>query len=334
MKNFVSRGFPFHRGRRLRSSNNLRNIVSETHLTCNDLVMPYFIREEDDSAAIYVMKDLQRFSISELVRELEQVMKNGIKAIALFPKIGEAKKSENADESFNKNNLVCRCLKLLKKEFPELIVICDVALDAYTTHGHDGVLDSKKNIHNDKTLDILIKMSINFAEAGCKIIAPSDMMDGRVKVIRESLESKNFSDISILSYSSKFCSNFYSPFRDALGSQNNLGSSKKNSYQIDFRNSREALKESIEDIYEGADIVMIKPAGYYLDVIKEVKQNCLIPVAAYQVSGEYSLIKNASDNKIINFKECVLESLYCIKRAGADIIFSYFSSEVAKWIKK
>ncbi len=177
-------------------------------------------------------------------------------------------------------------------------------------------------------------MSVNLASCGCEVVAPSDMMDGRVKIIRENLEANGFFETNILSYSSKFCSNFYSPFRDALGSKENLGDSRKDSYQLNFKNRREAIKESLEDIQEGADIVMVKPAGYYLDIIKEVKDNCLVPIAAYQVSGEYCIIKNAAENKLINLKECVLESLYCIKRSGADIIFSYFSSEVAKWIKK
>ena len=177
-------------------------------------------------------------------------------------------------------------------------------------------------------------MALNFAASGCKVIAPSDMMDGRVKIIRENLEKNGFFETNILSYSSKFCSNFYAPFRDALGSKSNLGNSKKNSYQISFNNSREALKESIEDIHEGADMIMVKPAGYYLDIIKEVRQNCLVPIAAYQVSGEYCLIKSASEKNLINFKDCVLESLTCIKRSGADIIFSYFAKDAAKWLKQ
>ena len=192
---------------------------------------------------------------------------------------------------------------------------------------------SDGDIDNDKTIDILKKMSINFASSGCDIVAPSDMMDGRVKIIREELESNNFYETSILSYSSKFCSNFYSPFRDALGSQNSLGKSDKKTYQIDFRNRREAIKESLEDVQEGADILMVKPAGYYLDIIREIKNITLVPISAFQVSGEYSMIKYASEQELIDYEKCVIESLFCIKRAGADLIFSYFSSEVAKWLK-
>ncbi len=334
MSLFSSKGFPYHRGRRLRSSNYIRDLVSENHLTANDLVMPYFIREDKDDPLINEMVGLKRFSITELLKELDNVSKNGLKAIALFPKIDKEKKSQKGEESLNDKNLVCRALKSVKKEFPEMIIICDVALDAYTLSGHDGILDSNGKIDNDITINQLSKMSINFASCGCNVIAPSDMMDGRVRVIREKLESNGFFETNILSYSSKFCSNFYAPFRDALGSKENLGNSKKNSYQLNFKNKREALKESLEDIYEGADIVMIKPAGYYLDIIREVRENSLVPIAAYQVSGEYCIIKNAAEKKLLNLKECVLESLYCIKRSGADIIFSYFSSEVVKWIKK
>ena len=334
MKNFASRGFPFHRGRRIRSSRYLRDLVSETSLDLSDLVMPYFIREKSDTQKIKKMSEINRFSGSELLKQLYNDQKNGIKAISLFPKVLEEDKSTDARESYNENNLVCRTLKIIKKEYPELVVICDVALDAYTKSGHDGLLDSNGKINNDKTIEVLKKMSINFAKSGCDVIAPSDMMDGRIKLIREELEMKKFFETCILSYSSKFCSNFYTPFRDALGSQKNLGKSAKNTYQIDFRNKREAIKESLEDVNEGADIIMVKPAGYYLDIVSEIKQNSLVPVAAFQVSGEYSLIKNASENGIIDFKKTVLESLYCIKRSGADIIFSYFSSKVAEWLKK
>ncbi len=334
MKSFYSKGFPYHRGRRLRSCDNIRDIVSENLLTTNDLVMPYFIREDNSNKSINSMKSLKRFSISELMKDLEFTTKNGIKAIALFPKVEKEKKSKNAKESYNNKNLICRALEAIKIEFPELIVICDLALDAYTESGHDGIIDSNGNIDNDNTIKLLSKMAINFASRGCKVLAPSDMMDGRVKIIRETLENQRFFETNILSYSSKFCSNFYSPFRDALGSKSNLGKSKKNSYQIDFRNRREALKESLEDINEGADMIMVKPAAYYLDIIREIRENCLVPIAAYQVSGEYCLIQSASEKGLIDYKSCVLESLVCIKRSGADLIFSYFSSEVAEWLKK
>ena len=295
--------------------------------------MPYFIREDYDEIDSKNKFGFKRFSINELLKELNEIVKLGIKSVALFPKIEVEKKTEDAEESFNENNLICRTLKKVFKEFPDLIVICDVALDPYTSSGHDGIINANGEIDNDITLEILAKMSLSLASSGCKIIAPSDMMDGRIKIIRENLESNRFKNVNILSYSSKFCSNFYSPFRDALGSKKDLGDSKKDSYQIDYRNAREAIKESLEDIEEGADIVMVKPAGYYLDIINEIKRNCLVPVAAYQVSGEYVMIKYASDHKFIDYKSSVLESLSCIKRAGADVIFSYFSKEVAKWLK-
>ena len=272
MKKFNSRGFPFHRGRRLRSSSNLRDLVAETLLKTDDLVMPYFIREDSDKMESKNKFGFKRFSINELLKELDEVVKLGIKSVALFPKIEVEKKTDDANESFNENNLISRALKKVLKEFPDLMIICDVALDPYTASGHDGIINSNGEIDNDITVQILVKMSLNLASSGCKIIAPSDMMDGRIKIIRENLETNKFFNVNILSYSSKFCSNFYSPFRDALGSRENLGDSKKDSYQIDFRNSREAVKESLEDIEEGADIVMVKPAGYYLDIINITKK--------------------------------------------------------------
>jgi porphobilinogen synthase len=332
MGSFHSRGFPYHRGRRLRKNSFLREIVSETTLNNNDLIMPYFIREDTDNPNIKNMPDLKRFAEAELIEEVKKILDVGLKSIAIFPKTLDEKKTANGDESSNENNLVCRVLRKLKEKFPRLVVVCDVALDAYTISGHDGVINKANEIENDITIKQLSKMSINFAKNGCDIIAPSDMMDGRIKVIREKLEENGFVDTCILSYSSKFCSNLYSPFREALGSKNNLGKSNKSSYQIDFRNRNEAIKESLEDIHEGADIVMVKPAGYYLDIIRDIRNSCLTPIAAYQVSGEYMMIKKASENNIVDYKKFVLESLHCIKRAGANIIFSYFSKEVAEWL--
>tara|TARA_B100000886_G_scaffold325031_1_gene270235 strand:+ start:271 stop:1290 length:1020 start_codon:yes stop_codon:yes gene_type:complete len=334
MKTFFSYGFPNHRGRRLRQKKGIRSLVAESNLIIEDLVMPYFIKEDNDNDSTSITSGIKRFTINELLSELDVSVKNGIKAIALFPKIPHEKKSIKAIEAWNENNLVVRTLKLVKKSFPDLITICDIALDAYTSSGHDGLVDDMGHVVNDSTIKCLEKMSLNFAQAGCEVLAPSDMMDGRIKRIRESLENNNFNDVCILSYSSKFCSNFYSPFRDVLGSIDNLGQSKKNTYQIDYRNRKEALKESLEDIHEGADMIMVKPAGYYLDIVREICDNSLVPVAAYQVSGEYCLIKNASDNGLINYKDCVIESLSCIKRSGAKFIFSYFSAQVAEWLKK
>tara|TARA_X000000950_G_scaffold289370_1_gene412482 strand:- start:918 stop:1922 length:1005 start_codon:yes stop_codon:yes gene_type:complete len=334
MNYILGNGFPYHRGRRLRRSQHIRDLVSETNLTTDDLVMPFFLKEDDDKTNTKNLYDLKRFTIKELCIELEKIVDIGIKAIAIFPKVKDNKKTTKAEESYNEKNLICRSLRILTKKFPKLIIICDVALDAYTSTGHDGVVNSYGEVDNDKTVEALTKMSISLVSSGCEIIAPSDMMDGRIKSIRENLESLGFKETIILSYSSKFCSNFYTPFRDAIGSSVNLGDSKKHSYQINFRNRKEALKESLEDINEGADIIMIKPAGYYLDIIREVRDSCLIPVAAFQVSGEYCLIKSAAERKLINLRDCVLESLNCIKRSGADLIFSYFSMEVAKWLNK
>ena len=219
MKIFKSEGYPYHRGRRLRIHDKFRDLVSESSLSSDDLVMPYFIREEDEKPLIKQMNGIKRFTIKELIIEIKKVLDCGIKAIAIFPKVGDEKKSLDAKESFNTNNLVCRCLRSLNSKFPDLIVICDIALDAYTLSGHDGIINSSGSIDNDMTIQALSEMSLNFAESGCKIIAPSDMMDGRIKIIRETLEKRGYKDTIILSYSSKFCSNFYSPFRDALGSK-------------------------------------------------------------------------------------------------------------------
>ena len=223
--------------------------------------------------------------------------------------------------------------KKYKKKIPEILVFCDVALDPYTTTGHDGIVNKKGEIDNDITIDSLSKMSVLLANNGCDVVAPSDMMDGRVKIIRSELEKSKNINTCIMSYSAKFASSFYSPFRDALGNLKNLGKTDKKTYQIDFRNQNEAIKESLEDIYEGADIIMVKPAIYYLDIVNILKEKCLIPIAAYQVSGEYSMIKIASEKNIINLEDTVLESLIGIKRSGADIIFSYFAEEVTEWLK-
>ena len=333
MTDFRSDGFPIHRGRRLRKNKNIRELVAEIKISKKDLVMPYFIIEDDEkSFQVNNMPGIKRFKIDELMFEIEHSLNLGISAIALLPKIRQSQKSQNGSECLNEKNLICKALKKIKSKFPDLVVICDVALDAYTLSGHDGVLDKSGYVDNDKTIEILSKMATLLASHGCDVVAPSDMMDGRVRAIRNSLEKAKMSNTCILSYSSKFASNFYSPFRDALGSKKNLGDSSKSSYQIDFRNFNEAIKETLEDIQEGADIVMVKPAMYYLDIINEIKTKSLVPVAAFQVSGEYSMIKIAAENNYLDLKNCVFESLACIKRAGADIIFSYFSNDVATWL--
>ena len=331
MKHFYSRGFPFHRGRRLRNNKNISDLITETNLSVNDLVMPYFLREEDDDqVAIKNMPGLKRFSINELINELKIIEDLGIKTIAIFPKVDEKKKDEHGSESLNADNLVCRSLREIKNKCPNISVICDLALDAYTTNGHDGVMDRNGQINNDETIEILSKMALLFSANGCEIVAPSDMMDGRIKIIRETLEKEKFKDIIILSYSSKFSSNFYSPFRDALGSKKNLANSSKSTYQINFKNQREAIKESLEDQHEGADILMVKPAGPYLDIIREVRDSTILPIAAYQVSGEYAQIMAASEKGWLDLKASRNESLLAIRRAGADMILTYFAKAYAQ----
>ena len=326
--------FPISRGRRLRHSSWIRSLTSETELSVNDLVQPLFVREDKASSSnIIGMPGLKRLSYEELKREVSSIVKLGIKAIAIFPVIHESSKSNSAEEALNQDNLVCRCLKFLRKEHPNLGVICDIALDPFTLSGHDGVLDSNGNVDNDRTIKILAKMALNFSEAGCEIIAPSDMMDGRIKIIRESLEKNKYINVSIISYSAKFCSEFYGPFRNAVGSEKDNAISKK-SYQLNFKNRNAAIKAALVDMKEGADILMVKPAGYYLDIVRDLREISPLPIAAYQVSGEYSMLKNAKKNKILDYKKAVLESLYCIKRAGANLIFSYFSKEVAEWLSK
>tara|TARA_X000000950_G_scaffold65075_1_gene79849 strand:- start:28942 stop:29946 length:1005 start_codon:yes stop_codon:yes gene_type:complete len=324
------------RPRRLRKSKWIRQISSENILNVNDLVQPLFLIDDDsydDNTNIEKMPGIKRFTESQIIEEISEISKLGIKAVAIFPKVNQKLKSKNAEEALNPNNLVCKTVSTLRKEFPSIGIICDVALDPYTISGHDGVTNQNNQIDNDKTIKILAQMALNLSKAGCQIVAPSDMMDGRIKLIRQTLEKNNFNEVIILSYAAKFCSNLYGPFRNALGSEINLGSSSKSSYQLSYTNRLEAIKEAELDINEGADIIMIKPSGYYLDIIRDIKNFSKLPLAAFQVSGEYSMIKLASDENLFDYKELVLESLNCIKRAGASIIFSYFAKEVASWLK-
>ena len=325
--------FPASRSRRLRSSPWIREISAENELRIANLVLPIFLKEDDDNEIlIEKMPEIKRFSLKNLDKEIDEINSVGVKTIALFPKIRKSLKSHTAEEAYNSENLVCRALKIIKKKNPDLGVICDIALDPYTISGHDGILNSKGEIDNDKTLEVLGKMAVVYCEAGCKVISPSDMMDGRVKFIREQLETNKFNNIIILSYSAKFCSQLYGPFRNALGNDTEYKVSK-DTYQISPKNRLEALKDSFMDIQEGADMIMVKPATFYLDILRELKNHTFLPVAAFQVSGEYSMIKFGAEKEIFDYEKTVLESLYCIKRAGADIIFSYFSKEVARWIK-
>ena len=330
MKNIGT--YPNLRMRRNRKSDWVMRLVSEHNLSANDLILPLFVQDGLKKKEIIAsMPNIFRYSIDELARVVEKACKLKIPLIALFPYTDIKKKEVKGKEALNRNNLICRALKTLKKEFKDDIgIMCDVALDPYTSHGHDGLLVDKK-IENDSTIEILIKQSLLQAEMKCDIIAPSDMMDGRIGKIRNALDKKGFKDTQIVSYAVKYASNFYGPFRDAVGSKKNLKSDKK-TYQMDFRNSSEALREVALDIKEGTDIVMVKPGLPYLDIIRSVKDNFKIPIFSYQVSGEYSLIKNGIKNKIIN-EEAVLESLVSLKRAGSNAIVSYFSLEIASQLK-
>ena len=323
--------YPKTRLRRLRKSKWLRNLISETSISTNDLILPIFIREgKNKIESIKSMPGIKRYTLDKLSSILKQVRKYKIPMVALFPYTPNFKKDKHGTEALNSNNLVCRGIKLVKKKFPEIGVMCDVALDPYTSHGHDGVIISNK-IDNDQTIKILVKQALLQARMGCDIIAPSDMMDGRIGKIRQELDRNNFKDVSILSYAVKYASNFYGPFRDAVGSKSKLKNDKK-TYQMDFRNSSEAFREVALDIKEGADMVMVKPGMIYLDIIKQIKNNFKVPVLAYQVSGEYFLIKNAIQKKILK-DDSIIESLIAFKRAGACAIVTYFAIDIAKKIK-
>jgi len=324
--------FPNIRLRRIRNSAWIRRLVSENDLSINDLILPIFVRDGKNKVeAIKSMPGVNRYSVDKLNLIMKKVKKYKIPMVALFPYTPKNKKDRFGTEALNENNLICKSLKFIKKRYSGIGVMCDVALDPYTSHGHDGVIVNKK-IDNDKTIKILVKQALLQAEMGCDVIAPSDMMDGRVGAIRRALDKKNFQNVSILSYAAKYASSFYGPFRDAVGSKINLKSDKK-TYQMDFRNLNEAFREIGLDIKEGADMVMVKPGLPYLDIIKNIKDNFRIPVFAYQVSGEYSLIKYGIKNKLIN-DGAILESLMAFKRAGASAIVTYFALEIADRIKK
>jgi len=319
--------YPNVRLRRNRKAEWSRRLVSESNLSTNDLIWPIFIREgKNIKESIKSMPGVYRHSLDKVEGLVEKAVNKKIPMIALFPYTPISKKNSRGSEALNRNNLICKALRLIKKNYKNIGIMCDVALDPYTDHGHDGIV--KKNyVDNDETIKILIKQSLLQAEMGCDVIAPSDMMDGRVGEIRKALDKNGFKLVQILSYAVKYASNFYGPFREAVGSKKLLKSDKKN-YQMDFRNSQEALKEVALDIREGADFVMVKPGMPYLDVIRLVKDSFKIPVFAYQVSGEYSLIQNGINNKILN-EDAIYESLISFKRAGASAIITYFAEQIA-----
>ena len=329
----IFRKYPSTRLRRLRKNLNLIELVSETNLTSKDLIQPIFIKENfEGKEEIESMPGIFRFGLNHVLSEIEEVINAGINAIAVFPVIESSKKDEKGSEALNKSNFIAHSINKIKQEFPELILIADVALDPYTDHGHDGILINNE-VANDETVEVLIEQSILLAEAGADIIAPSDMMDGRIGLIRDSLEKQNFKDTILLSYAAKYNSKFYGPFRNAVNSASNLGNSSKSSYQMNISNKNEALHEVALDINEGADIVMVKPAMPYLDVIQLIKKEFKVPTFAYQVSGEFSMLKNAINHGWLD-KEVMLESLVSIKRAGADAILSYAAKEISKEINK
>ena len=321
--------YPNLRMRRSRKANWSRRLISENNLSVNDLVLPIFVIEgKNKKIPINSMPGVYRYTIDRLKQIVDKAISLKIPMVAIFPYVNRSLKNNLGSESLNKNNLVCKATSFIKDKYKDKIgIMCDVALDPYTIHGHDGILKNGK-ILNDETIKILVDQSIIQAQAGCDVIAPSDMMDGRIGVIRKSLDKNGFKDVQLLSYAAKYASNFYGPFRDAVGSKSLLKGDKK-TYQMDYRNSNEALREVALDIKEGADMVMIKPGLPYLDIIKEVKNNFKIPIIVYQVSGEYSLIKNSINRGIIN-ENAIIETLFSFKRAGANAIISYFADTICK----
>ena len=323
--------FPSLRLRRSRKNDWSRRLVEENNLTANDFILPIFLIEgKNKKQTIKSMPNVYRYTVDKISSLIDKALRQGIPMIALFPNTDKKKKNPLGTEALNENNLVCKALQLIKKKYKnEIGVMCDVALDPYTSHGHDGLLNNNY-VLNDETIEVLINQSLLQAQMGCDVLAPSDMMDGRIGEIRKSLDKNGYKMTQILSYAVKYASSFYGPFRDAIGSKGNLKGDKKN-YQMDFKNSNEALREVALDIKEGADIVMVKPGMPYLDIIRSVRKNFKIPVFAYQVSGEYSLLENAISKKIIN-KNAILESLISFKRAGATAIVSYYADRIKDFL--
>ncbi|WP_415237038.1 porphobilinogen synthase [Sneathiella sp.] len=322
--------FPAIRMRRNRKFDWSRRLVAENSITPNDLIWPVFVHEGKNLAVdIPSMPGVQRLSTDLLAKAAKEAYSLGIPVIALFPAVDPSLKSEDGEEAFNSDNIICRSIKAIKDAVPEMGVLCDVALDPFTTHGQDGLVENGY-VMNDITIDALIKQTLNQVEAGCDIIAPSDMMDGRIAAIRRALETSGYTDTPIMAYSAKYASGFYGPFREAVGSTGNLGTGDKRTYQMDPANTDEAIREVALDIQEGADMVMVKPGMPYLDICRRVKDEFGVPTFAYQVSGEYAMIAGAIQNGWLDPDKVILEALLCFKRAGCDGILSYFSIEAAK----
>lgn len=322
--------------RRNRKYSWMRDLFANHEIKAKDLILPIFLIEGINiEQKIDSLPGVSRFSVDLAIKEIQTAINLGIKAIILFPVIEQGLKSNDAIEATNENNLICRAVKAFKNEYGDKIgIICDVALDPYTSHGHDGIIDNEGYVLNDETVEILCQQALCLAKAGCHVIAPSDMMDGRVAAIREILDKNGFINVSIMSYAAKYASSFYNPFRNAVGSDNNLKKADKKSYQLDFRNNKEHFREVYQDEKEGCDMIIIKPAMLYLDILQSVSNSINLPVIAYQVSAEYAMIKFASLNNSFDFMDAMIESLTSCKRAGADAIICYAAIEVAKYVNK
>ncbi len=326
--------YPYRRPRRMRRDDFSRRLMRENQLTANDLIYPVFVIEgEKQIEAVPSMPGVERKSIDLLVEEAKTCFELGIPAMAIFPVTPLEVKSEDAAEAYNPDGLAQRTVRAIKQAVPEMGIITDVALDPFTSHGQDGLLDENGYVVNDETVDVLVRQALSHAQAGADIVAPSDMMDGRIGAIREELEEEGYINTRILAYSAKYASSFYGPFRDAVGSAGNLAGGNKYSYQMDPANSNEALHEVAMDIDEGADMVMIKPGMPYLDIVRMIKDEFKYPTYVYHVSGEYAMLKAAGQNGWIDEKACVLEALLSMKRAGADGILTYYAKTVAQWLK-
>lgn len=330
----ANRQFPEARMRRMRYDHFSRRLMAETTLTVDDLIYPMFITEgHDRREPIASMPGIERVSVDQLLREAEELVKLGVPGIVLFPVVDTSRKSLQAEEAYNPQGLVPTAVRALKARFPELGVMTDIALDPYTAHGQDGVIDAAGYVLNDETVAVLVKQALCHAEAGVDVVSPSDMMDGRIGAIRAGLENHGFVHTKILAYSAKYASHFYGPFRDAVGSKSALGKADKKQYQMDPRNADEALHEVALDLQEGADMVMIKPGMPYLDIVHRVKQTFKVPTLVYHVSGEYAMLKAAAQSGWLDEQATVMESLIAMKRAGADAILTYYAKQAAQWLQ-
>ena len=333
--NHRSHGYPLTRPRRMRRDDFSRRLMRENRLSVDDLIQPVFVIEgKNKIEPVASMPGVHRLSLDVLLKEATAWAGLGLPAIALFPVVGAGQKSEGAEEAWNPDGLAQRAVRELKKNLPQLGVITDVALDPFTSHGQDGLIDSSGYVLNDETVAVLVKQALSHAAAGADVVAPSDMMDGRIGAIRSALEAQGHIHTRILAYSAKYASSFYGPFRDAVGSAANLGAGNKYSYQMDCANSDEALKEVALDLQEGADMVMVKPGMPYLDILRRVKDEFGAPTFVYQVSGEYAMLMAAAQNGWLNERAVVMESLLAFKRAGADGILTYFAARVAQWLRE